>query len=98
MLQNSRVIAFTVFELLRENQLGGKSPPTQIRVKYNFNYARQKHVHCIRVHISKEVLYLRWNEHHLRAYFETLMALLQIKPFLLQTVFLCETDIVIKIC
>ena len=37
MLQNSRVTAFTVFELLRENQLGGKIPPsplpTQIRVK-----------------------------------------------------------------
>ena len=25
----------------------------------------------------KEVLHLRWNERHLRAYFETLMALLQ---------------------
>ena len=37
MLQNSRVTAFTVFELLRENQLGGKItplPPTQIRVKF----------------------------------------------------------------
>ena len=37
MLQNSRVIAFTIFELLREIQLGGggKIPPTptQIRVK-----------------------------------------------------------------
>ena len=36
MLQNSRVTAFTVFELLRENQLGGKitpPPPFQIRVK-----------------------------------------------------------------
>ena len=36
MLQNSRVTAFTVFELLRENQPGGKTPsppPTQIRVK-----------------------------------------------------------------
>ena len=36
MLQNSRVTAFTVFELLRENQLGRggvKLPPTQIRVK-----------------------------------------------------------------
>ena len=36
MLQNSRVTAFTVFELLRENQLGGKITcllPTQIRVK-----------------------------------------------------------------
>ena len=34
MLQNSRVTAFTVFELLRENQLGGKITPlpTQIRV------------------------------------------------------------------
>ena len=37
MLQNSRVTAFFVFELLRENQLGGYNypppPPTQIRVK-----------------------------------------------------------------
>ena len=39
MLQNARVTAFTVFELLRESQLGegggGKSPPppTEIRVK-----------------------------------------------------------------
>ena len=36
MLQNSKVTAFTVFELLSENQLGGKTPsplPTQIRVK-----------------------------------------------------------------
>ena len=40
MLQNSRVTAFTVFELLRENELvvlvvveEVKSPPTQIRVK-----------------------------------------------------------------
>ena len=35
MLQNSRVTAFTVFELLTENQLGGKFTPlpTQIRVK-----------------------------------------------------------------
>ena len=34
MLQNSRVAAFTVFELLRENQLGGRDypSPTQIRV------------------------------------------------------------------
>ena len=36
MLQNARVTAFTVFELLRENQLGGGkiTPPTQISVKY----------------------------------------------------------------
>ena len=34
MLQNARVTAFTVSELLRENQQGGlKLPPTQIRVK-----------------------------------------------------------------
>ena len=39
MLQNSTVAAFTVFELIRENQLGGKitppptPPATQIRVK-----------------------------------------------------------------
>ena len=38
MLQNSRVTALTVCELLRENQLGGKIPlppslATQIRVK-----------------------------------------------------------------
>ena len=37
MLLKSRVTAFTVFELLRENQLveggGVKIPPTQIRVK-----------------------------------------------------------------
>ena len=38
MLQNSKVTAFTIFELLKENQLGGKiTPPplppfTQIRV------------------------------------------------------------------
>ena len=29
---------------------------------------------------TKEVLYLRWNKRHLRAYFETLMTLLE-KPF-----------------
>ena len=37
MLQNTRVTAFTVFELLRENQLGGRgkiTPPSQISVKY----------------------------------------------------------------
>ena len=42
MLQNTRAIAFTVFELLRKNQLGGrvKLPPhTQIRVK---NYKSSK--------------------------------------------------------
>ena len=45
MLQNSRVTVFTVFELLRENQLGGvKLPPTQIRVNVNTeiqSFARQ---------------------------------------------------------
>ena len=29
------------------------------------------------VYWHKEVLYLRWNERHLRTYFETLMTLLQ---------------------
>ena len=33
LLQNSRVTAFTVFELFRGNQLGGKITPLQIRVK-----------------------------------------------------------------
>ena len=42
MLQNSRVAAFTVFELLKEKQVGGvKLPPppssTQIRVKPPIN-------------------------------------------------------------
>ena len=36
MLQNSRVTVCTVFELFRENQLGGKTTPspTQVRVKW----------------------------------------------------------------
>ena len=38
MLQNAKVTAFTVSELIRENQQGDKitplSPPTQIRVKW----------------------------------------------------------------
>ena len=33
MLENARVTVFTVFELLRENQQGGKVTPTKIRVK-----------------------------------------------------------------
>ena len=40
MLQNSRVTAFTIFELLRENQMGGggkiTQTPTQIRVKTTY--------------------------------------------------------------
>ena len=44
MLQNSRVTAFTIFELLRENQLGGggktTSTPTQIRVKSHAEFNR----------------------------------------------------------
>ena len=44
MLQNSRVTPFTVFELLKENQLGGKGkinhpPPTHIRVQYYEGFA-----------------------------------------------------------
>ena len=41
-LQNSRVTAFIIFELLRENQLGGgvklAPPHTQIRVNWNENF------------------------------------------------------------
>ena len=40
MLQNTKVTAFTVSELLRENQQGDKiisSPPPQIRVKEVFS-------------------------------------------------------------
>ena len=33
--------------------------------------------------LTKEVLYLRWNEHHLRAYFERPMTRLQSERFLL---------------
>ena len=36
MLQNTRVAAFTVSELLRQNQQGGKIPPTMIRLKMQF--------------------------------------------------------------
>ena len=46
MLQSSRVTALTVFELLRENQLGVKLPPppsTQIRVNQQFS----KQVHFL---------------------------------------------------
>ena len=42
MLQNSRVTAFIVFELLRETNWGGGviSPPTQIRVNTNSEYLK----------------------------------------------------------
>ena len=60
-----------------------------------FEFQKIKKKSC---HLIKEVLYLRWNKHHLRAYFETLMALLQNSQLLLRAVFLCETDLVIKIC
>ena len=33
MMQNSRVTAYTVFELLRENQLGGGGPPSRLGLK-----------------------------------------------------------------
>ena len=56
MLQNAKVIAFTVSGLLRENQQGGKiiPPPTQIRVNrinrtYNLNvliWKRRPKVKC----------------------------------------------------
>ena len=35
------------------------------------------HSQFLGARMTKEVLYLRWNEHFLRAYFETLMTLLQ---------------------
>ena len=50
------------------------------------------------IRCTKEVLYLKWNERHIKAYFETLMTLLQSQRFLLQAVFLCETDLAIEIC
>ena len=46
MLQNSRVTTFTIFELLRENQLEGKiapSSPAQIRVIIEIFQAKLKH-------------------------------------------------------
>ena len=46
---------------------------------------------CISIHGNrKEVLYLGWNERHLRLCFETLMALL--------AAFLYKADLVINIC
>ena len=45
MLQNSRVTAFTVFELLRENQLGGKitpSPLPRLGLNEEENWLRNK--------------------------------------------------------
>ena len=50
MLQNSRVTAFTVFELLRENQLKGGGvklthPPTKIRVKEAVNLGNRKNTY-----------------------------------------------------
>ena len=37
MLQNARVTAFTVSELLRENQQRGKISPTQSRLTLHYN-------------------------------------------------------------
>ena len=47
---------------------------------------------------SKEVLYLRWKEHQLSAYFGTVMTRLQSQWSLLQVVCLCDKDLVTKIC
>ena len=45
---------------------------------------------------NKEFLYLRWTEHHLRAYFETLVTLFQINDFCHKLGFFCEADFVVK--
>ena len=53
---------------MAETNLNGKRP----LIVSNCHFFRELNVCSI-----KEVYYLRWNEHHLRAYFDTLMALLK---------------------
>ena len=60
MLQNSRVTALTVFELLRENQLGGNftpppPSPTQIRVKCSFFLLQDLEVENLYLHVLNAV-------------------------------------------
>ena len=43
-------------------------------------------------------LYLRWIEHHLSAYFGTLMTLLKSQWFLFLAVFLCDTPLAVFLC
>ena len=58
MLQNSRVTAYNLSELLRENQQGVKLPPTQIRIKtlilQRFHYFTGN-LHDVRIKWSKTV-------------------------------------------
>ena len=57
MLQNSRVTAFTIFELLGENQLGVKlSPPSQIRV-YTSKTIKRHNVDFL--HVGTDLLKLQ---------------------------------------
>ena len=44
MLQNSSITAFTVFALLRKNQLGGGNKPSTTQIRVNL-YERQKACH-----------------------------------------------------
>ena len=46
--------------------------------------------------LIKKVLQLRQNEHLFKAYFENVI--IQLWWFLLQVMFLCDTDFIIRIC
>ena len=50
------------------------------------------------LNVTKNILYLRQNEHRIKAYYEMLMAELWIWLFLLRAAFLYETDFIVKIC
>ena len=45
-----------------------------------------------------DVLYLRWNERHLGAYFETLMTLCKVEMVSIISDVLCDIYLVTKIC
>ena len=61
LLQNSRVTTFTIFELLRENQVGSKiTPPPQHPVNPGLNtYKNSKEIHILRLflYILVRILY-----------------------------------------
>ena len=79
----------------------GRNHIMYIRLKWyelvNWVGCRKSHWNTMMWSIM-EVLCLRWNKRHLRAYFETLMTLLQTQWFLVIVAFPCETDLFIKIC